>query len=67
MAFISEWFWYFLLIPLAALPWWTASPELPDAGPKATPELTVVAPAVVPSAFACCADNVPALTVVAPL
>lgn len=33
---------WWALIPLAALPLWTASPVLPDASGKATPELTVV-------------------------
>ena len=33
---------WWALVPLAAAPLWTASPVLPDAGAKATPELTVV-------------------------
>ena len=46
------------------------SPSVPITTPlmsSVAPELTVVAPAVVPSAFACCAVNVPALTVVNPV
>lgn len=33
---------WWALVPLAAAPLWTASPVLPDAGDKATPELTVI-------------------------
>jgi endonuclease/exonuclease/phosphatase (EEP) superfamily protein YafD len=33
---------WWALVPLAAAPLWTASPVLPDAGGRATPELTVV-------------------------
>ncbi len=33
---------WWALVPLAAAPLWTASPVLPDAGDKASPELTVI-------------------------